>query len=394
MKIRSLILTLLLSFAFSRPANAARAVPPPAMTPNWIWLKKGKDDSRRYFRRTITGFGRRTSSARLYITADNAFEVFVNGRSALKGNNWERPYYADIVKLLRPGRNTLAVRVDNSGSVGGLIAHLFLDSDNAPLETVTDASWKVSDQAAEGWNQPDFDDRKWSAAEVLGPLGAQPWARRINARTFYSAVQLRTPQATPVSQIRIAKDFKVELLYSVPKETQGSWVSMTIDPKGRFIVSDQYGSLYRVTVPPAGRKGKVQVEPIDVDMGHAQGLLYAFDSLYATVNDKAHGGRGLYRITDSDGDDRFDKVQQLKKFEERGGEHGPHAVVLGPDKKSIYVVVGNQTALPEYDLTRVPPVWGEDLLLPRIYGRGFMRGQLAPRGWIAKCDPDGRNSPR
>jgi putative heme-binding domain-containing protein len=198
-------------------------------------------------------------------------------------------------------------------------------------------------------------------------------------------------RCTPPEKLKVMKGFKVELLYNVPKESQGSWVAMCVDDKGRLIVSDQNGPLYRLTVPLAGQPGAVQVEEIKLDIGHAQGLLYAFDSLYVVVNDKAHGGRGLYRVRDTDGDDKFDKVELLKKFEETGGEHGPHAVVLGPDKKSIYVICGNQTALPAHDVCRVPPFWGEDLLLPRIYGRGFMKGVLAPRGWIAKTDPQGKN---
>lgn len=189
--------------------------------------------------------------------------------------------------------------------------------------------------------------------------------------------------------IKSLPGFEVELVYNVPQETQGSWVAMTLDDKGRFIVSDQYGKLYRAVVPAAGQNGEVSVEAIDLDIGGAQGLLYAFDSLYVVTNTEKHGGRGLYRVKDSDGNDSFDKVELLKKFEEQGGEHGPHAVVLGPDGKSLYIVVGNQTALPRYDHTFVPPVWGEDLILPRIYGRGFMRGVEAPRGWIARTDPDG-----
>jgi hypothetical protein len=54
--------------------------------------------------------------------------------------------------------------------------------------------------------------------------------------------QLAT-QATPVEKIKIAKGFQVELLYSVPKEQEGSWVSMTQDDQGRMICSDQYGAL-------------------------------------------------------------------------------------------------------------------------------------------------------
>ena len=40
------------------------------------------------------------------------------------------------------------------------------------------------------------------------------------------------PQATPVDSLHVADGFKVELLYSVPKDQQGSWVAMTVDPKG------------------------------------------------------------------------------------------------------------------------------------------------------------------
>ena len=63
-------------------------------------------------------------------------------------------------------------------------------------------------------------------------------------------------------------------------------------------------------------------------------------------------------------------------------------MIVSPDQASLYVIVGNQTTLVDHQKTRPTPVWGEDLLLPRIYG-GFMRGTLAPRGWIAKTDPEG-----
>jgi len=212
-----------------------------------------------------------------------------------------------------------------------------------------------------------------------------------SSSTLLSAQADIASQATDPAALTVAKGFKVELLYSVPKAEQGSWVTMTIDDKGRILASDQYGAFYRVTVPAPGAKGKVKVEKIDLDIGHAQGSLYAFDSLYVVVNGKSNKGRGLYRVMDTDNDDKFDTVKLLKKFAESGGEHGPHAVILGPKKKSLYVVVGNQTPLVDYNRTRVPPFWGEDQLLPRVYGRGFMRGVDAPRGWIAKTDKEGKN---
>src|ERR1700722_3855328 len=55
-------------------------------------------------------------------------------------------------------------------------------------------------------------------------------------------VKFKKPTATPIELIKAKKDFKIELLYSVPRETQGSWVNMTVDDKGRLIVSDQGGN--------------------------------------------------------------------------------------------------------------------------------------------------------
>ena len=48
---------------------------------------------------------------------------------------------------------------------------------------------------------------------------------------------------TSPNGLKVIKDFKAELLYSVPKDQQGSWVNLCVDPKGRLIVSDQYGAL-------------------------------------------------------------------------------------------------------------------------------------------------------
>lgn len=198
-------------------------------------------------------------------------------------------------------------------------------------------------------------------------------------------------QATPADKVKIAKGFKVELLYSVPKEQEGSWVSMTQDDKGRMICSDQYGALYRIT-PPAlnGSPGETKVEKLGIDFGHCQGLLYHAGALYGVVNDEAYQGRGLYRCKDTNGDDQFDAVELLRSFPGKAGEHGPHGVIASPDGKSLYVMCGNQTPEPSCETSLVPRHWAEDQLYPMLTGRGFMRDVLAPGGWMAKTDLDGK----
>ena len=115
--------------------------------------------------------------------------------------------------------------------------------------------------------------------------------------------------ATPPEKIRVPEGFKVELLYSVPKDQEGSWVNICYDPKGRLIVSDQYGGLYRVTPPTSSQK--LQIEKIPAEIGTAHGLLWAFDSLYVMVNSGDHTKNGLYRVRDTNGDDQLDSVELL-----------------------------------------------------------------------------------
>src|SRR3954451_15631265 len=196
--------------------------------------------------------------------------------------------------------------------------------------------------------------------------------------------------ATPAERIKTLKDFKVELLYTVPKDEEGSWVNLCADPRGRLIVSDQTGSLYRVTPPPVGANDKAKVQRIPIDLGQAHGLLWVGDVLYVVVNgDQKTYKNGLYRVRDKNHDDQLDEVEFLHELD-LSGEHGPHAVLLAPDGKSLYVLCGNKTPPVKTDRSRVPHVWDEDQLFPRIYGVGFMRGTPAPAGSIYKVDFDGK----
>ena len=223
------------------------------------------------------------------------------------------------------------------------------------------------------------------------PAEAQAQKKAAQKKAGRPAPSGPAPAATPAEKLKVLKGFKAELIYAVPRETEGSWVSLTTDPKGRLIASDQYGKLFRITPPPVGSSEKARVEALAVEIGEAQGLTWAFDSLYVVVNSGGHFPSGLYRVRDTDGDDNLDKVELLRKID-GGGEHGPHAVIPSPDGKSLYVVAGNATKLPELKGSLVPRDWGEDTLLPRMPdGNGFMADEKAPGGFICRVDPDGKD---
>jgi putative heme-binding domain-containing protein len=223
-----------------------------------------------------------------------------------------------------------------------------------------------------------------------------------------SWVSLRYPETDKqgaenpkVDKLKLQPGFKAEHLYSPSESKQGSWVSMTFDDKGRMIASDQYGGLFRLKIPAVGSASTAPTieklvisKDTSIGMGYAQGLLYAFNSLYVMVNNRPSKQfpkpSGLYRLQDSDGDDQFDKVTMLKELKGEG-EHGPHSVVLSPDKKSIYVVAGNHTDVPQMDAYRLPSNWKEDNMFPLIKDpRGHANDRYAPGGWIANIDPEGK----
>tara|TARA_R110000868_G_scaffold34421_1_gene124308 strand:+ start:639 stop:3314 length:2676 start_codon:yes stop_codon:yes gene_type:complete len=223
--------------------------------------------------------------------------------------------------------------------------------------------------------------------------------------TASSDSQNKSPK---IEKLKLLPGFKAEHLYSPGDRNEGSWVAMTFDNKGRLITADQYGELYRLKLAPIGSKNltpeieKLKIHTGDeatdaaIQMGFAQGLLYAFNSLYVMVNhtkDKEfERGTGLYRLQDTDNDDQYDKITLLKALSGEPGEHGPHSIVLAPDGKSIYVIAGNHTDLPEMDAYKLPNVWKDDNLFPQIKDpRGHANNRGAPGGWIAHIDSEGKN---
>ena len=209
-----------------------------------------------------------------------------------------------------------------------------------------------------------------------------------------------------LDKLKLPDGFVAELLYSPGENEQGSWVAMTFDDKGRMITSDQYGFLYRLELPPIGsdssQKAKVEklivgnVADSLVGMGYAQGLLYAFNSLYVMVNhnpnEKFSQPTGLYRIQDLDGDDQFESITQIRELKGEQGEHGPHSMKVTPDGMGIYLIAGNHVDVPEMNHYRLPRVWQEDNLFPLIKDpRGHANDRKAPGGWLARIDPEGKD---
>lgn len=348
-----------------------------AQTPEWIWSTKtpGAEDVV-LFRKVFT-VPENLGQASLLVAGDNEATVWINGRQVARNTDWNQASKANVSRQLKPGQNVIAIEAKNKGAGAGVVAQLTLVQGAIKTKVVTDGSWVMNATAVTGW-QSNLVITGWAAAVSLGVHGMAPWGEVLKAGT-----------ATAAETIQTLPGFKVELIKS--SDNEGSWVAMAKDTKGRLIISPQdgKGNMLRMTL---GASGQVEgSEIIDVPVGGAMGLLCAFDSLY--VSGSGPNGLGLYRVRDTNGDDKYDKVDLLRAIESAGGEHGSHALVLGPDKM-IYYIHGNFVKVPG-DLAPTSPHrnYAEDVLLKRGEdGNGFGVGVKPPGSFILKMDQDGKNA--
>ncbi|HEX5051629.1 MAG TPA: family 16 glycoside hydrolase [Planctomycetota bacterium] len=378
--------------------EALRAQVPVGLVPQWLWDDKPGDGQELFLRRSFQ-LGQVPAAARLAVTCDNHCRVYVNGEKVAQGDAWESAVTADVAASLRPGENVIAVHGTNDGGPAGLVLRLSWQQGEQDQELVSDASWKCSGDDPDGWNGPGFDDAAWAPVRVLAALGAEgaPWSRALGEDALGTRARADAPQVAVVDTALewpgLAEEKKqpgwvepqvLELL-SVPRSL-GSWVSLGADDKGRLYASDQKAGLYRIV--PATRAAELTtIERVPVELGGCHGLLWWRNALYAVVNGK---GSGLYRLTDTDGDDVLDRVELLRALE-GSGEHGPHSVVVAPDRENLLVLCGNQTKLPELAASRVPTNWAEDRLVPRLDDPNpYWEGHSPPGGFVCLVDPDGK----
>lgn len=192
----------------------------------------------------------------------------------------------------------------------------------------------------------------------------------------------------PQEALEAPPGFHIEQVFRADAKTNGSWISMANDPQGRLLLGGQRNQpITRLTLKD-GKVEKAEILPIPVT--EVMGMLFVDGVLY--LNGAGQRGYGLYRCTDPQPDGGYANVELLREWRGGAGEHGAHAIALGPDRK-LYVVCGNFVDVPA-DLAPTSPHrgYGDDLPLKRAEdGNGFGAGRQPPGGYVARMDLDGKN---
>jgi putative heme-binding domain-containing protein len=374
---RSIRLWILLVSVASGGFHQALAAAPVTKA-QWIWPSETREANQTACFRKSFSLDKPVQRATLRGFADfNRISVYLNGRRVIEVEDYARPCEIDVRQFLQPGENLLAVRGVSSAGPAAMAIELEMTLDESSLQTVvTDASWLTTLSTKEGWHSSSFQPIGWNAASNFGDLAAEPcfastgnagiselddytqWKQALGAKTVADPATFMAPDG-----------FQIELLRAAAPG-EDSWISMTFDPRGRLIVAKESQGLLRMTLPKDDHE--IQVEIINDTLKECRGLLSAYGSLYVNANES----KGLYRLRDTDGDDKFDETTLLYSSVGSSG-HGRNDLALGPDGL-IYAIHGDSVELPKS--------FG-DLTSPFRENR---RGVKTREGHVIRMDRDGK----
>lgn len=346
----------------------------------WVWTPEHKKDEvptgTVYFRKSLQL--RAPTAGQVTITADDAFELYVNGRRVGSGEQAKNLFEYDVTRFLERGKNTIAVKVTNrSGNTAAMVARVLIQQDNKWYSYSTDGTWVVNTTPLPLWNSAVYNDARWSRVQVFGRLGdTPPWDIEEG---------IATEERHKSDRFTVADEFAVERVID-PDDT-GSLIAMAFNEFGHIIASREGGPL--LLIYDSAKDGKLDTVRVYSDeVKNVQGILALNGKVYVTAD--GPDGAALYRLSDGDRDGTLEDIKTILKFKGQMGEHGPHGLTLGPDGL-IYIIVGNHSgAAGAIDANSPYRSHYEGDLVPRYEDPGgHAVGVKAPGGVILRTDTEG-----
>jgi alpha-L-rhamnosidase len=203
-------------------------------------------DQYTYARKQVTLDPSPVVRARVYVSGDQQYELYVNGTRAGKGEAYSYPdtqYYEtdDVTRLVHAGAANAFGLVyfwdgptkGHPAGEPGVIAQISVTHRDGEVQTITtDGTWRVHKGAwlpgsqrdlegdlvdytenidgsayPEGWDTPGFDDHSWTPATVIGPAGTAPWTHLVSVRTRIVEEPVSAVKLTRLASGAVVADF-------------------------------------------------------------------------------------------------------------------------------------------------------------------------------------------
>jgi hypothetical protein len=147
----------------------------PEMQGVWIWQNAAFTPACNFRKSFTLNAGEVVSNARIMITADNAYVLYVNG--TLIGNNgtWMDVETYDVTTRLQAGKNVIAVEGGGDGYDALLFDLKIGLASGQTIRVVSDASWVSNPTGPAGWTTVSFNDASWTPVKVMAPGDSTPW---------------------------------------------------------------------------------------------------------------------------------------------------------------------------------------------------------------------------
>jgi hypothetical protein len=148
---------------------------PSATTAEWIWAPPAAQEEETVFVRRTFDLPGKPSRATVNIAVDNYWTLYVNGKEAQSGEGWAEAARVPIAGFLQKGRNAIGVKARNAGGPAGALLRVTMKVGGKGIEIDSNAEWRASREAPEGWATAEFDDSAWERAVSFGRPPTGPW---------------------------------------------------------------------------------------------------------------------------------------------------------------------------------------------------------------------------
>ena len=159
------------------PAASDPYISPTNGLGSWIWASNTFDGQTcQFWKEFAIPTASTVTNARLVMTADNEFTLYLDGRKLGHGAEWHELFVFDLSQILSSGSHVLAVEAMNGISAAGMLFGLQVDlADGRIIKIKSDKTWRIVPDGVKRWEKRIEAQPDWPAATIMAPFGGLPW---------------------------------------------------------------------------------------------------------------------------------------------------------------------------------------------------------------------------